>query len=154
MQQKCSFLFIFRNTLCHQIQIKQAFPQLPVSCKGVQIFLWIEGGKAGHIKKRNKRRSWQSLWTWSCTQTGSTVHHLSDKMLGLSTQMTSKNIHYLKTNWILVANVTMSPRWPYNKPELTIERKYTLFGCHDTWKAWPTQLSMILCTFSMSENFG
>ena len=41
----------------------------------------------------------------------------------------------------------------YNKPDLTIERNYTLFGRHDTRKAWPTQLSMILCTFSMSKNF-
>ena len=49
--------------------------------------------------------------------------------------------------------VTMSPGWLYNKPDLTIERNYTLFGRHDTRKAWPTQLSMILCTFWMSENF-
>ena len=49
--------------------------------------------------------------------------------------------------------VTMSPGWPYNKPDVTIERNYTLFGRHDTRKTWPTQLSMILCTFSISENF-
>ena len=33
------------------------------------------------------------------------------------------------------------------------ERNYTLFGRHDTRKAWPTQISMILCTFTVSENF-
>ena len=90
MQQQCGFLFIFRNPFCHQIQIERAFPQLPANCKGVRIFLWIEGRKAGHIKKRNKRRGWRSLWTWSCTQSGSTVCHLPDKILGLSAQMTSK----------------------------------------------------------------
>ena len=43
--------------------------------------------------------------------------------------------------------VTMLPGWPYNKLDLTIERNYTLFGHHDTRKAWPTQLSMIFARF-------
>ena len=80
------------------------------------------------------------------------VNHNYDHKRRTLKQKNTKRIEIHKSQ-TMTSCVTMTPGWPCNKPKFNFKRNYTLFGRHDTRKAWPTQISMILCTFTVTENF-